>query len=373
LRPGGRVRVNGGGGGRVVWTGEGYRITAPFCERVERRDGGGIEFRHYLGERLGGLMAAGLTIARVLEPPVESPDPYPPGSWRHRCRFLGGAFIVVATKGKVDLPCRPTIRWDAAAHIAEAAAGNEAKWDAEVQAGCGYTVPWLDLDTDVLRRFAAGEDVAMPRDADTMWPDPKLLLGEVAGKDVLCLGAGGGQQSAVYALLGARVTVADICEGQLAADRAAAERYGYSVRTVHADMQDVSALADDSFDVVYLTGQGYVPDLAAVYGEVTRVLRSGGILETGLTDPVNFRIEFDGEGYCIALPYCERVNRLADGGFEYRHYLHEQINGLLDVGFVIDTIRDDVREPPPDAPVGSWTHERDYVGRGPLLVATLGR
>lgn len=38
---------------------------------------------------------------------------------------------------------------------------------------------------------------------------PAGLLADIDGKDVLCLASGGGQQSAVFSLLGAKVTVVD--------------------------------------------------------------------------------------------------------------------------------------------------------------------
>jgi 2-polyprenyl-3-methyl-5-hydroxy-6-metoxy-1,4-benzoquinol methylase len=52
------------------------------------------------------------------------------------------------------------------------------------------------------------------------------LLGDISGKRVLCLAAGGGQQSAAFGLLGADVTVFDLSDEMLARDQAAASRYG---------------------------------------------------------------------------------------------------------------------------------------------------
>ncbi len=47
--------------------------------------------------------------------------------------------------------------------------------------------------------------------------DPRGWLGDIAGKRVLCLAAGGGRQSALYAAAGAMVTVVDISPEMLAA------------------------------------------------------------------------------------------------------------------------------------------------------------
>jgi 2-polyprenyl-3-methyl-5-hydroxy-6-metoxy-1,4-benzoquinol methylase len=111
----------------------------------------------------------------------------------------------------------------------EAAITNEPFWDREVEKGVGCTVPFLDLDPVHLRQFARGELDVVPECLAGRWPCPTLLLAGVEGKDVLCLGAGGGQQSAVYGLLGARVTVVDLSQRQLEGDRRAASHYGYHV------------------------------------------------------------------------------------------------------------------------------------------------
>lgn len=90
----------------------------------------------------------------------------------------------------------------------EVAAANERLWEKEVQEGCGFTIPWLELDPELIKQYAEGtlEPVSEPLTEMS----PHNILADVDGKDVLCLACGGGQQSAVFALLGARVTVVDI-------------------------------------------------------------------------------------------------------------------------------------------------------------------
>jgi 2-polyprenyl-3-methyl-5-hydroxy-6-metoxy-1,4-benzoquinol methylase len=92
---------------------------------------------------------------------------------------------------------------------------NRDRWEALVKADALFSRPWLtETKESALRRL-----------------DPSGLLGDVAGKDVLCLAGGGGQQSVAFALNGARISVFDISEGQLQRDQQAAHHYGYSVRT----------------------------------------------------------------------------------------------------------------------------------------------
>ena len=70
----------------------------------------------------------------------------------------------------------------------EVAKYNIERWTALVGANAVFTRPALHLD---------------PASAQAEL-DPERRLGTVAGKDVLCLACGGGQQSVAFALLGRR-------------------------------------------------------------------------------------------------------------------------------------------------------------------------
>ena len=250
------------------------------------------------------------------------------------------------------------------------AVANRRLWEEEVKKGCGYTIPWLDLDVDLLHRYAGGELESLPEPLDCLSP-PSVFAG-VEGKDVLCLAAGGGQQSAVFSLLEAKVTVVDLAEGQLKGDRRSAEHYGYEVTTLHADMRDLSCIAGGSFDLVYQAPSlAYIPHLHEVYAGVSRVLRPGGLYRAQYHQPAIFFAGWDGEGYRITEPYAERVLRREDGGIEFRHYMDDIFGGLIDVGLSIRQVVDEGRrrEPDPEAPPGSWEHQDAYVGGGFVIVA----
>jgi SAM-dependent methyltransferase len=253
----------------------------------------------------------------------------------------------------------------------EAAVANRQLWEEEVSKGCGFTVPWLDLDVSLLRQYARGDIASLPEPWTCL--TPSWVFAGVEGKDVLCLASGGGQQSAVFGLLGACVTVVDLAQGQLEGDERAAAHYGYPIHTVQADMRDLSSLDDGSFDLVYQADSfSYVPDVCQVYGEVSRVLRTGGIYRAKHWQPAIHRVDWDGEGYRITEPYAEALYRREDGGMEFRHYLDDVFNGLANSGLslreVIDLGRG--RAPGPEAVPGSWTHQEAYVGGGFVIVAT---
>ena len=253
----------------------------------------------------------------------------------------------------------------------EIATTNERHWERMVAEGCGSTVPCLDLDVAQLRRYANGQIDPVPKPLLRVYP--ASVLADVNGKDVLCLGAGGGQQSAFFGLLGARVTVVDLSEGQLAGDRKAAAHYGYEVTTIHADMRDLACLADESFDLVYGTGMCYIPDVRQVYSGVASALRPGGVYRVDVTNPGTEFVDdtdWDGVGYRITRPYAETMRRRNDGAIEFRHYLSDVFNGLIEAGLSIQRV-DEYPHPSPDpnARPGSWAHWGSYVAGAFVVLA----
>ena len=254
----------------------------------------------------------------------------------------------------------------------EIATVNRRHWERMVEEGCGFTTPWLDLEPSVLRRYARGQLDPVPEPLPDIYP--RSVLAGVESRAVLCLGAGGGQQSAVFALLGARVTVVDIAEGQLAADRKAAEHYGYEVTTLRADMRDLSVLGPESFDLVYATGTCYVPDIREVYHEVAAVLGPGGLFRVDVTNPATEFVDcddWDGEGYRIATPYAQKTRRRPDGAIEFRHYLSDIFTGLVKSGLAVEEVEEAPRHlrPNPGAAPGSWAHMLTHVQHSFAVVA----
>ncbi len=245
-----------------------------------------------------------------------------------------------------------------------------------VKEDCGFTRPWLNLNPAIVQKYAKGQLKDVPKPLDEIFPSS--ILADVKDKDVLCLASGGGQQSAIFGLLGARVTVVDIADGQLINDKKAADHYGYNVTTIQADMSDLSALKDNSFDLVYQApSMGYIPDVKKVYSEVARILRSGGLYRADAQNPLSQFVDessWDGKGYRISVPYAvkERKKTEDKNAIEFRHYLDETFNGLLECGFIIEHVQEapgDLYQDGQSEP-GSWLHSLLYI---PELFVILAR
>jgi SAM-dependent methyltransferase len=192
----------------------------------------------------------------------------------------------------------------------------------------------------------------------------------VSGLRVLCLGAGGGKSSVLFAAAGAEVTVVDISPAMLALDRQAASARKLTVRTVESSMEDLSSLAPASFDIVTQpVSTCYVPDIQVVYRQVARVIVPGGLYVSQHKQPVSLQVDHgSGSGYVVQEPYYRTGplrpagwNRLREPGtVEFLHRWEQLIGGLCRSGFVIE----DLVEPchaDGQAEPGSFGHRACYV------------
>ena len=130
----------------------------------------------------------------------------------------------------------------------------------------------------------------------------------LAGKRVLSLAGGGGWDAILFAELGADTTLVDLSARQLATVRQLARERGTKLRFVRADMRDLSALADGSFDIVYHHHSlVFVPDAARVIREVARLLAPGGVYVFSTMHPVTLRMyeTWTGSGWGFKQRYGE--------------------------------------------------------------------
>jgi ubiquinone/menaquinone biosynthesis C-methylase UbiE len=177
----------------------------------------------------------------------------------------------------------------------------------------------------------------------------------IRGWKMLCLAAGGGRQSALYAAAGADVTVVDLSPQMLELDRQMAEARRCHVRAIEASMDHLPMLRDGEFDaVVHPVSTCYLPDISAVYREVARVTRPGGLYISQHKQPLSLQatIERTAQGdYAIEHPYYRDApvpppkspSRVADRlrepqANEYLHRWEQLIGGLCRSGFVIEDL-----------------------------------
>ena len=230
---------------------------------------------------------------------------------------------------------------------------NRDAWDKEVEAGNRWTLP------------VSPEEIAAARQGEwkiyltEIKPVPKTWFPPLEGLEVLCLASGGGQQGPILAAAGARVTVFDNSPKQLERDRQVATREGLEIATVLGDMADLSAFADERFDlIVHPVSNVFVPAVRPVWREAFRVLRLGGYLLAGIMNPIEYIFDFQrleqGEFVVrFSLPYSDldslsEEERLSiyspDDPLEFSLTLEDQLGGQLDAGFALVGLYEDYRD-----------------------------
>lgn len=178
---------------------------------------------------------------------------------------------------------------------------------------------------------------------------PHEWFGDLAGRRVLGLASGGGQQIPVFTALGARCTVLDYSVAQIESERMVAQREGYAVECVQADMTKPLPFADASFDLIFHpVSNCYVEQLDPIWRECARVLKPGGVLLAGFDNGINYLFEENGTQIVQKLPFNplkdEALYRKSienDDGIQFSHTIEEEIGGQLRAGFMLTDIYED--------------------------------
>jgi SAM-dependent methyltransferase len=217
---------------------------------------------------------------------------------------------------------------------------NQKAWDSEVDSGNPWTIP---VGAEIIEAARRGdwsvlltENKPVPRD----WFPP------MPGLDLLALACGGGQQSPIFAALGANVTVLDNSPRQLDRDREVAEGEGLKITLVGGDMRDLSAFADESFDFIFHpVSNVFIHEIRPVWREAFRVLRRGGTMLAGFMNPAIYIFDMEKADQGVLevtqkLPYADSdhpdiVKKMIEKNLplEHSHSLSDQLGGQMDAGF----------------------------------------
>ncbi len=179
---------------------------------------------------------------------------------------------------------------------------------------------------------------------------PHAWFGELKGKKLLGLASGGGQQMPIFAALGADCTVLDYSISQLASEKMVAEREGYEITIIRADMTKPLPFADESFDIIFHpVSNCYVKEVKPIWKECYRILKKGGLLIAGMDNGINYIFDEEEEKtVCNTLPFdplsnpdqMEQLQR-TNSGVQFSHTIEEQVGGQLEAGFMLTHLYED--------------------------------
>ena len=231
---------------------------------------------------------------------------------------------------------------------------NRIAWNSEVDKENPWTIPVSENDIEKARQG----DINIVLTPHKIIPKSWLL--NVAGKKILCLASGGGQQGPILAAAGANVTVLDYSEKQLERDKEVSTRFNLSLVAVKGNMQDLTVFESDCFDIIiHPVSNCFVDSIRPVWQESYRVLKKGGTLLSGFCNPILFMINWekaDKTRKCEIenkIPYSDLDTLSNDTRakyveektpFEFGHSLTDQIQGQIDAGFIISGFYEDKGE-----------------------------
>lgn len=230
---------------------------------------------------------------------------------------------------------------------------NAAEWDKRSREGNIWTLP---ISHEEFLRAKNGEWRVLLTPTKAV---PESWFPSLQDAAVLGLASGGGQQCPIFVAAGAAVTVFDLSAKQLETELIMAERERYDIDIVRGDMAGPFPFDDASFDLIFNpVSNCYVRDAEHVWREAYRVLKPGGTLLSGFTNPCVYLFnEDDPLRVANALPYDPLIAGEGDGAspvagaVEFSHSLAAQIGGQIRAGFTLLDMYEDTDR---DAPIASY-------------------
>jgi len=203
---------------------------------------------------------------------------------------------------------------------------NQAFWDA-------YTEWWREKEDQRGLWMKAHQDPSL-----VLSPAEMSFLKDIKGEDVCVLGSGDNEVAFALAGLGGKVTSVDISERRLQVAGERARTLGLQLTFLRADVTNLSALKDNSFDLVYTGGHTsvWVADIQKYYSEALRILKPDGLFVVNEYHPLR-RMWLDADGATPPHGYFQRgpYQEISMDGlptFEYHWTVSDHIQAVVDAG-----------------------------------------
>jgi ubiquinone/menaquinone biosynthesis C-methylase UbiE len=222
---------------------------------------------------------------------------------------------------------------------------NKSAWNSYVDKKDRWTIPATDKELNDARNGNWGIVLTPNKKVPKDWFPP------LKGLKILGLASGGGQQGPILATLGSEVTIFDNSDRQLEQDNILSDKHKLNIKTVQGDMKDLSVFENNSFDLIFNPcSVVFVDDVLPVWKECYRVLKPGGVLMTGLINPIIFQLDNESLKLIYKQPFSdlhslpkEKLEKLKEENepLVFGHSFTDQIGGQLDAGFTLTAMFED--------------------------------
>lgn len=227
---------------------------------------------------------------------------------------------------------------------------NRKAWNIQARFGIQWSESVNELEMESARRG----DIRLHLSPGQ--PVPKAWLGPLEGARCLALAAGGGRQAPLLAAAGARVTLVDISEEQLARDEMIAHRWHLNLDIHRCSADNLQFLADGNFDCIVLPlANCFFEQLTPVWQHCARLLVPGGRLLYAFINPLAWSFDFVKAQAGIfelkyPVPYSDQKSLDSEDfkrfvypevPMEFGHSLSDQLGGLMRAGFCLADLFED--------------------------------
>jgi SAM-dependent methyltransferase len=178
--------------------------------------------------------------------------------------------------------------------------------------------------------------------------DTLRLFGEISGKKVLDIGCGSGHSLLYMSDNGAaELWGIDLSSKQIETASKVLGTPSSPIRLFESPMEENPGLPSNYFDIVYsIYALGWTIDLHRTLSNIQSYLKPGGTFIFSWEHPMHDRLTYEDASFVFKKSYIEEGPELNEAWHNevviYHRKLSTYINSLIEAGFIIEKIIDDV-------------------------------
>ncbi|MBN3555642.1 class I SAM-dependent methyltransferase [Fictibacillus nanhaiensis] len=174
------------------------------------------------------------------------------------------------------------------------------------------------------------------------------LFGSICGKKVLDIGCGSGHSLQYMGKEGAKeLWGLDLCTKQIETAKSVLKNQQAEVKLIESPMEENPGLPIGYFDMVYsIYALGWTTDLSRTFSHIYDYLKPGGTFVFSWEHPLHDRLKYEESSFTFNKSYVIEGPEYNEGWHNlaviHHRKLSTYINAMIDAGFVLEKVIDDV-------------------------------